>query len=399
MINIQEEHTRSASSPTTTPPLPRSNGEQPKDSKPAAPQASIDIPPNELPQGHDPRIGLVNGSVSLPVAQQQQQQQHHHHHHGYHDIVCAHLYHHGFSQGRYHDLVLRFECPPTDDRTLALDRAALAAANFKLHRIVASRSPFLSARLEACEQERYSLPLTMTVELSDPNLTVEGITIALGHLYAGYAQSQMMGHSSRMLRSLLSATQLLQLWDLQNMVCECIKNDMSRETVLDYCRFVSQLPDGTGYGLANQKIRDFVYRFLTKGIVRELVDELNSPIWGNRGGEGYKGLVRMFSNLPFEWLKKVVESEHFEVPSDMERYTFAKDVIGLRSQRRKGSASGHAAGEENVLLSFGSGKTRGSEVTIVRKAQSKSRLAESGRSSVGSHSNGAERKVWKAQAL
>jgi hypothetical protein len=49
------------------------------------------------------------------------------------DMVCTHLYHKVFAQGLYSDLVLRIQ-RPTNECTV-----------FKLHRILAIRSPYLES--------------------------------------------------------------------------------------------------------------------------------------------------------------------------------------------------------------------------------------------------------------
>jgi hypothetical protein len=53
-----------------------------------------------------------------------------------------------------------------------------------------------------------------------------------------------------------------------------------------------------------------------------LQDIMNSYglIWGQSGeSKGWNEAVKIFSLLPFEWLKGVVESVHFNVVSDMDR--------------------------------------------------------------------------------
>lgn len=49
----------------------------------------------------------------------------------------------------------------------------------------------------------------------------------------------------------------------------------------------------------------------------------NSPLWGTSSStqtEAYQKSIEIFSRLPFEWIKAVLESEHLSVPSDLERY-------------------------------------------------------------------------------
>ena len=94
-------------------------------------------------------------------------------------------------------------------------------------------------------------------------------------------------------------------------------------------------------------------------------------IWGHPQEQGYRQLVSTFSQLPFDWIKQIIESSDFQVPSEMERFSFAKEVIKSRKSKTH---------EENVLLAFGG---KGSGVTFVRKPFKKTM----------------ERRIWKSGQL
>ncbi|KAI8814876.1 hypothetical protein BJ742DRAFT_671260 [Cladochytrium replicatum] len=347
-----------------------------------------------------------------PQQQQQQQQLT-----TYHDVICTHLYNTAYLQGLYADLIIRTQLPQNGSDGLNGNSQEIFP-EFKLHRIIAIRSPYLASLLAEIELsgEQYGLPLQFNLPIHDPNVTPQGLHIGFGHLYAAFSHSILTSatgsvgpQKTHLLRSVLAVSHLLQLWDLAQMATDMIKADVDRSTVLEYCSFANQQEFGGSYGSWSQEIRDCVFGFLCRGVGRELLEKLG-PVWGNREGEAYKELVKLFAELPFEWLKKVVESKAFEVPSDMERYHFAKEVIQHRA-RARGPQSTLVAGEENVLLSFGGNKAGASGVTIVRKA---SRL---GPAVVGGQGNGlhshqqhpnsptlmsplgypnTERKVWKA---
>ncbi|KAI9101797.1 hypothetical protein DFS34DRAFT_611576 [Phlyctochytrium arcticum] len=338
----------------------------------------------------------------------------------YHDVICSHLYHNGYLQGLYADLIVRLQ---TLHPNGVSNGSPLDAILFKLHRIIAIRSPYLASLLREDMEinGEYQPVVSLTIPAHDPNLTPEGLSIAFGHLYASYPHSLLSptdgpsAQRSALLRSVLCAANLLQLGDLATLAGDQIKGDINRESVLDYCQFVSQADFGASYGSLSQEIRSAVLIYLTKGVVGDVADHLG-PIWGNREGEAYRELVKTFAELPFEWLKKVVESKSFEVPGDMERFSFAKEIIALR-QRNKNLTSSLIAGEENVLLAFGSKDCSG--VTLVRKAirhhnqhhhhhqpQSPSQSQQSGSSTtsttsgglprMGSGYGGPERRLWKA---
>lgn len=60
---------------------------------------------------------------------------------------------------------------------------------------------------------------------------------------------------------------------------------------------------------------DFLFQRLTQEIIL-----LHGEVWELKTGEGYQVLLEIMSRLPFEWIKKILESTSFSVPSDRERY-------------------------------------------------------------------------------
>jgi hypothetical protein len=194
-------------------------------------------------------------------------------------------------------------------------------------------------------------PLNITLPVVDPNLTFEGLSIAFGHLYRSFAESTLGNEgssdelSSRYRATLAAVTMLnarmgkmnfgqplnnmsmkqafhLHLSDLATHTVNLIKLNISQATVHDYCIFLSQ----SEYAPWSQEIRDAVFSYLAKGAVQEAFEKthvatpMTSPVWPAKDSGPHAKLVRVFANLPFDWLKKVVESKSFEVPSDMERF-------------------------------------------------------------------------------
>ncbi|KAI9345191.1 hypothetical protein BDR26DRAFT_152802 [Obelidium mucronatum] len=310
-----------------------------------------------------------------------------------HDVVASHLYHVGFVQGLHSDVLVRIAFaapPPPPDAAAAAAAAAEDAAPetvFKLHKLLAVRSPFLGALIADAEMrsEGYGHPVELVLPIADPNINHEGLSIAFGSLYADYAhqiltqsiqqQGTTQEQRSRLLKGVLSASCLLHLPNLASLAADLIKADINRTTLADYCSFVSQhtesiakdatvgangstavAPSASPSSTWVLEIRDAIFAFLCKGIVREICERRASLIWGNKGSDAYKELVQAFSDLPFEWLKKVVEGKDFEVPNDMERFAFAKEVVAVRAKKQRSTKSNLVTGEENVLLAFGGGK-------------------------------------------
>ncbi|KAJ3257132.1 hypothetical protein HK103_004960 [Boothiomyces macroporosus] len=303
---------------------------------------------------------------------------------GYHEVICSHLYQNGYLKGMYADLIVRMQYQPLGQDT---KKTAVDGIMFKLHRIIAIRSPFLQGLLQDQElNSEYQPTSQLTIVTHDKNLTPAGLGVAFGHLYASYSQhllAQDMPLDERqnetrstLLCSVLSAANLLQLHDLAQLTTEYIKQSMSRDTVIQYCGFLQES------GHQQQELKDAVFTYLCRGVVLETLENVGL-IWGCEDGKGFAALVKLFVELPFEWLKNVIESKYFEVPSDMERFSFAKAVI----EQRK-AVNGVAPVEENVLLTFG-GK-RQSGVTVVRKSKSVSQIAL-----IPNGTNG-ERRIWKA---
>ncbi|KAI8831187.1 hypothetical protein BJ741DRAFT_651813 [Chytriomyces cf. hyalinus JEL632] len=365
---------------------------------------SENINTNAAPSGNGSQPQQLQSQAQVPVLMSP------------HDIVASHLYHVGFVQGLHSDLLVRAQFVGAHAQAQAQAQALLASqstpapltqpqeAVFKLHKLLAVRSPYMAALIQDMEMraDSYGQPLELLLPITDPNITTEGLSIAFGHLYADYSISILTNSLNNatspelrlsLLKGVLSASCLLHLNNLSNLAAELIKNDISRSTLAEYCAFVTQqtetvapaTPSSAGTNGSPQQhqqqsstwvleIRDAIFAFLCKGLVREISERRNALIWGNKGSEAYKELVAAFAELPFEWLKKVIEGREFEVPNDMERFAFAKEVVALRARNQRALKSGGAinnlvAGEENVLLAFGGAKAGGaSGVTIVRKA-------------------------------
>ncbi|KAJ3007789.1 hypothetical protein HKX48_008931, partial [Thoreauomyces humboldtii] len=329
------------------------------------------LPQNADVGGTAPVGGMTTSSA--PRKPQQEQETEQPISTGYHDLICQHLYHNGYMSGLYADLVVCLQ--PAYSNPNGSPDSPHDAVLFNLHRIIVIRSPYFAGVLAEMEANGdYQPRPTITIAASDPSLTPEGFSIALSSLYASYpydlltdTTSTSPSQRSARLRSVLAAATMLQLGDLASLAAAQIKTDVSRATVLEYCQFVSQPAFAHAYSHHSMEIREAVLFYLTKGVVRDVCDHFGM-IWGNRDGEGYKELVATFAELPFEWLKKVVESKAFEVPSDMERFNFAKEIVRYRQPHGKtpSTSSLLLAGDENVLLAFGSKDRSG--VTIVRRA-------------------------------
>ncbi|RUS15943.1 hypothetical protein BC937DRAFT_91778 [Endogone sp. FLAS-F59071] len=306
-----------------------------------------------------------------------------------HDIICNHLYQVGFVHGHYSDMTLHI--PTFETRPI-----------FNLHSLVVSRSPFLAHLIHVNGKD-------VTLHLEDPNITEAAFGISLGHLYAGWSQTLLTSQNAR---SILAAAYLLGLDDLCARATECIKNDVGRHTVVAYAAFVED--DRYGYGSYSAEIRDACLEFLTRGLSKELdafpatasvsfitpdkeasenetipngyvtpttqtapapspLPVLSGTLTASDSDSqsGYRELVNIFAQLPFDWFKRCTESPRLAVPSDMVRYQFAKECVAVRERLRRaqGVGSDVVGGEESIVLAFGGrGGSQGGRLTVVRKS-------------------------------
>ncbi|KAK9768168.1 hypothetical protein K7432_001414 [Basidiobolus ranarum] len=252
-----------------------------------------------------------------------------------HNAICSHLYQVGFLSGAFSDVILHVPNFPANNV-------------YKLHSLVLSRSPFFHHLLTTSPN-----PRELTLNLEDSNISDEGLVIALGYLYAGFPQLQVNLTNAL---SVLAAAYFLQLEDLCAIATEVAKKNISRQTVIGYTRFVDQT-NGAGYGAYSADIRESCFDFLTGTLPKE------TEAFTSGNSESYLTLIEIYVELPFDWLKRSIESQNLHVPSDMDRYNFAKEVVSRREKKRTAGKRGN--GEESVVLAFGA--KVGGRVTLVRK--------------------------------
>ncbi|ORX86394.1 hypothetical protein K493DRAFT_291290 [Basidiobolus meristosporus CBS 931.73] len=253
-----------------------------------------------------------------------------------HNAICTHLYQVGFLSGAFSDVILHVP--------------KFSANNvYKLHSLVLARSPFFHHLLTTSLN-----PHELILNLEDPNISDEGLVIALGYLYAGFPQLQINPTNAL---NVLATAYLLQLEDLCAISTEVAKKNISRQTVLAYTQFVDQA-DGVGYGAYTADIRESCFDFLTGTLPKQTEAFISGK------SENYLSLVEAYVELPFDWLKRSIESQNLHIPSDMDRYNFAKEVVSRREKRRN-AGKRNTAGEESVVLAFGT--KVGGRVTLVRK--------------------------------
>ncbi|KAI9225651.1 MAG: hypothetical protein DHS80DRAFT_270, partial [Piptocephalis tieghemiana] len=238
--------------------------------------------------------------------------------------LASHLYHVGFREGRFHDILLH------------VPAFSMSGGAFQVHRLVIARSPILAQLLEGPRPD----PSALVLPLSDANITPDAFAIALGWLYSEESIEHM--HSGNA-TGVLASAHALGLANLAGRAVECIQHDIQPETVGRYAAFV----DSADYAPHTSVITGHLLSVLSsipQGMPRAF--PASAPISREERG----ALVSSLTALPFRWFKRTMELPQLGVNTDHERYFLAKECVAFR--RAEGRDEGM---EESVVLAFGGG--------------------------------------------
>ncbi|KAI9142794.1 hypothetical protein BKA69DRAFT_1123843 [Paraphysoderma sedebokerense] len=243
----------------------------------------------------------------------------------------------------------------------------LFGKTFGFHALILSQSSFWVRTLAECDHKnshtesgtdnhvgvddrRYNREIT--VDLPE-GISEESFSIAIGHLYAPIAPYHFSTENSL---EILAASLIFGLPSLTHLVLDFIQSDISPTTIQRYLS-LCLVPE------SSQELDDrlpVIERL--KNIVQEYVTNLplmctnwssessisffassssspaeNIPLHSNTVAASpvsYETLVDIFSLLPFQLLKSVLESDASPFPSKRTRFLFAKDVIKRRDVLR-----------------------------------------------------------------
>jgi len=287
--------------------------------------------------------------------------------------ILSHLYHTGFQMGNYSDINLHIE-----------------NRQYRLHSLILARSTTLAHLMSTTS---HSSPQTIYISLSsEPLITEEGFSIALGFLYA--AVSLQLVHPQNALSVLASACYLGGMDDLAAHAYAVCKSSVSLDTLPAWIEFVESLvgddvdlktmtsdreKDGSNVrrsilGIYAERLRDDVMNFFIAALPKELgafdpqpsvpPPSAQTPSASPDRPSGYEAYLRLFTLLPYSLFKSCIESPLLPAPSDHVRYNFAKACVGARKPGRGRDT------EETVVLAFGT-EGGGSAVCLARKARKK----------------------------
>ncbi|KAK9237576.1 hypothetical protein V1525DRAFT_343631 [Lipomyces kononenkoae] len=255
----------------------------------------------------------------------------------------------------------------------------------RLHALLISRSPTLYQFLLPLAGQ--GPPYNIQINDGDPNLSAAAISMALATLYG-----QPLVIDSPTLdiaKGLIAAGHLFGLEDVARAGYRALRSIFSLESLRELFAFAleglqsTRPPSSNGSTPsaddAQRDKRDNIAvtypgpypkytETLLPSLLAYLIDNIDHEFIQRPNGNTPQ-LRSLLLSLPFHLFKHVCESENLKCKSQMERYGFARDLIGERERRRRKGGSGLY--EEGVVLAFGGGK---GGVEVIRKPTGKKKV-------------------------
>ncbi|WVQ62721.1 uncharacterized protein L199_000869 [Kwoniella botswanensis] len=247
-------------------------------------------------------------------------------------------------------------------------------SGLKAHRIVLARSPYLAHLM------RNVVPgSTIHLNFVDENINQESVHIALQHLYN--PSHNLINPTNA--RSILATSYIFGgMPELIHHSYELIKSSIGPQNIIDLIQWVSQSGDIHSSSSANGFPKTVPNGNISSGD-NWLEGESRYGEWTNRLKDDIVNyllhqlpssyplssittqpeITSIFSQLPYELFKLILESKEFPFGSMQERFSYTKKII---SSRKKHSPSGPGGMEESVVLAF-KGSDQGMEIHISRK--------------------------------
>nr|XP_019004712.1 uncharacterized protein I203_02835 [Kwoniella mangroviensis CBS 8507]OCF68173.1 hypothetical protein I203_02835 [Kwoniella mangroviensis CBS 8507] len=246
-------------------------------------------------------------------------------------------------------------------------------SGLKAHRIVLARSPYLAHLMR-----NVAPGSTIHLNFADENINQESVHIALQHLYN--PSHNLINPTNA--RSILATSHLFGgVPELVHHSYELIKSSISPQNIIDLIQWVSQSGDirssssANGYAKSGSgnissddnwlegesRCGEWTNR-LKDDIVNYLLHQLPSS-YPPSSMTTQPEITSIFSQLPYELFKLILENKQFPFGSMQERFSYTKKII---SSRKKYLPSGPGGMEESVVLAF-KGSDQGMEIHISRK--------------------------------
>ncbi|ORZ00298.1 hypothetical protein BCR43DRAFT_484972 [Syncephalastrum racemosum] len=172
---------------------------------------------------------------------------------------------------------------------------------YRLHRLILDQNPYFSLLLEGGFREAQASSVTLQFE-NNPYITSESFYFVLTQLY-GKLHDPCLTQSN--VRQILATCSFFQLDAMAELCVEYILRNLNEDNVVQYLSFADEnLVHGS------DRILDAVFTFLCR--------------------DAYAMAPARVAHIPLKWVKRVLESDAFWVPSEYERYQFAYRVLQER---------------------------------------------------------------------
>ncbi|KAI7881071.1 hypothetical protein K492DRAFT_207032 [Lichtheimia hyalospora FSU 10163] len=169
---------------------------------------------------------------------------------------------------------------------------------YHLHRLILDQNPYFSMLLQGGFREATSDSVTLHFENS-PYITKESFYFVLQQLY-GKLTDPNIHHDN--VRQILATCSFFQLEHMCELCIDFILRTMNESNVIVYLAFAdNHLVHGS------DRILNAVFTFLCR--------------------EAYSMDMDRVADIPITWIKKVIESDAFWVPTEYDRYRFAYRVL------------------------------------------------------------------------
>ncbi|CAG8451255.1 5683_t:CDS:2 [Scutellospora calospora] len=229
--------------------------------------------------------------------------------------ICFHLYQ-CYLHSKFCDIELRV--PYVQDNSI------------KVHAIIVSRSPHLKKLIET------DGPI-IVMDVKDSNINQESLYICVGHLYTPHYNCITPSN----VRYVLATAYHFELRDLCDFARDFIKNILNPYNVLVIGQWIE---NSIIYGEYSDEIKNYIFDYLAVNLPKELQVFPEKSIYQimkdgigdidhSFPNSGYNKLVEIYALLPFNWFKRVVESDKFTCPTDLDRFQFARKVVNARAKR------------------------------------------------------------------
>ncbi|KAK9243617.1 hypothetical protein V1506DRAFT_543871 [Lipomyces tetrasporus] len=255
----------------------------------------------------------------------------------------------------------------------------------RLHALLISRSPTLYRFLLPLASQ--GPPYNIQINDADPNLSTASISMALATLYG--KPLVIEPPTLDIAKGLIAAGNLFGLQEVVRAGYAVLQSLISLDNLPELFAFAfeglhapaSAAPSPKSSTPSGEDIqRDNIAltypgpypkytETLLPSLVAYLIDNIDHEFILQPNGNPSRPLRNILLSLPFRLFKHVCETENLKCKSQMERYGFARDLIGERERRRRKSGGG--AYEEGVVLAFGDGK---GGVEVIRKPIGKKKV-------------------------